>query len=145
MKRIIKYKILHAQKIVIEYYSGPISLDDIKELKSTEIKDKDFNPNYNILMDGRETKLITNHQDILDLINYIKSNPKIIGNRNSSFLTSTPDQVAKTTLLKLQSDIFPMNYNIFSTLYAALAFIRVPKDSYLIVEGVLNEMKNNTA
>lgn len=145
MKKIISYKILHYQKIIIEYYSGPISLIDIKELKLAEIKDNNFDSSYNILMDGRETNLLTSYQDILDLIDFIKSNPKIIGKRNSSFLTKTPNQVAQTTLLKLQSEILPMNYNIFSTMDSALKFIGVSKDNYLIVENIINEMKNNTA
>ena len=54
MKKTLEFEILISKKIVVEYYCGDIYIDELINLKKDISKEKDYDPNFNIIMDFRD-------------------------------------------------------------------------------------------
>ena len=140
----IQYKILPELDLIIEYYSGKINLDDIIGHKKLEIKDSEYSANYNFIADLRDSELDVIRQDIIDYLDFVEMNNKVSGQRKSAILTNTPNHAAITTLFRMNSKNLPINFEIFTTLEAAIDWINLSSNYYDNIEESIRNMKNNT-
>jgi hypothetical protein len=135
----VKYKIISDLKLVLEFFSGPLCIDDIFFLKQIEIKDSDYDSNYNFIIDFTSaafSKVSTT--DIKGYIKYIQRNERIVGSRKTALITKTPEHVVKTMLYKDESKNLPIRYKIVSTLDAALAWTN---QQYEVCQRICYEFK----
>jgi len=143
MKKVVTYKILPEFRIIIEFVYGQINYLDIMELKKAEIEHKDYNPNFNFIAVIQNAQISTTEDEISLYINTIKENSRIIGNRKSAILTSTPDQVVISTIYQLAAEMLPMNFKIFSTIDSALSWIEMPRQSGLKIKSIIENLIYN--
>ena len=140
----VKHKVFPDFKIIIEYFNGAITLNDIIENDKNIVIDKQYKLNYNSIIDFRNAQLILSQDDISSYLNFVITNSKIIGKRKVAFITRTPDHVALLTIYEMLSENLPMTYNIFSTIEASLKWIGVSISYIDLFEKYIEDLKNST-
>ncbi len=146
INKVATYKIIPELSLIINYLGGQVTAYDAIKLKKTEKLDVNFNPNYNYIIDFRDTEIIWNEEmdiSLSKLISYMKKENKIVSKRNSAFLISSPQQYILTYFFRKYSRIFPINFQIFSTLEAAVEFTKLSLDHYPFIENEINKLKTN--
>lgn len=134
------FKIVPEKKLIIEYFSGTINLDEIIKLKYLESKNPHFCPDFNIIDDSRDAEFLLNEKDIKLYIKILSNNELFVGKRNAAYLTKTPHQVVIATLFDLLKKELPLNIKIVSTIDAALQWVGILREKEL-VKFYLNVLK----
>jgi len=109
----IKYKILSNLKLIIENYTGCVSMDDMIAVKKEVGLDIDYSPNFNVIMDFRDAHLAFKTLEVANYINFANKSNVIYGERRTAFLTSKPNQVVLTTIFGLTKGKLPIESNTF--------------------------------
>jgi len=143
MSKLNKYKIFPELNLLIEFFHGKFGLKELKELKIEEVKEKDYNPNINALVDLRESEPLFNENEIIDYINFVKQNKKIPGSRYSALLTNNPRDLKTSLIYILLGKSLPMKFEIFSTLEASLKWIGIAESNYGLINDVLEEFRHS--
>ena len=141
MAKLTKYDIIPEIKVTIEYYAGPIEVKDIIANRILLSKDKDFNPSYGLIADFRNAEANISKEDIICFINFLKSYPKLHGERRAAILTNTPPQVVASYFYVSQLGDLPMHVSFFSTLEAAMEWIVVSTEHKSLIEEKINGHK----
>lgn len=136
----LQYKHIPQLKLVIEVYCGNIKYSDLVTLKENELKDKQFDPNYNLLMVVKDANFWLSACEIKLLKNYIKTENKYLCYRKIAILTNTPNQVVAAILIKNVSRVFSMDIEVFSTYIAALNWINVSCNYIEYIENFCNHL-----
>jgi hypothetical protein len=131
------FKILPSNKLIIERFTGTFKLSEYIRVKKEEFSHSDFDSNFDVLADIRETvyglKTGTQDETILSVTDYLKSNKEKIGKRKCAFLAINPDQVVSSIFY----ENFVKGLNIvsksFTTLNAALDWLAI-KDKKEILD-----------
>lgn len=72
-----KYQFVPELQLIITSYYGDISMNDILQLTKAFMSDKDFNPEFDVLIDMRHCKGIAFRIELMDYIQYIRSSLKL--------------------------------------------------------------------
>lgn len=123
MKNYIDYIIVKEKKLIIEYYSGQIYINDFIKTHDEKSNDTDFNVNFNLLIDFRDAEIYLEEEEVLKLVKYHKNNKKLFGSRRAAHLTNTPNQVVAGFKFDIWNNELPIAIKIFSTLEASLRWI----------------------
>ncbi|MCU4176239.1 hypothetical protein [Carboxylicivirga sp. N1Y90] len=146
MKKNITYKILPQINIVVEYFSGPIHISDMIAHKKDIIKNIEFYPNINFIADLRDSQLLYTKQELSEYVGFIKEEKKLNTHRKTAILTSTPQQVAQSTIYESLTKDLPIRFKIFSTLQATLEWVSVKKGlEFSMIEGTILKLKNESS
>jgi len=121
----IKIKVLHSHRLIVEYFQGTINLDDVINAKCFKNHHPDFNADYNHLIDFRLANFDANVNDINEVVRFQKENTQFIKKRKSAFLTDLPEHASFTTLFSMAMSDLPIEFEIFTTLEAALNWLDV--------------------
>ena len=146
MKNYINYHIIKEKKLIVEYYSGSIYLNDFIEIHDRKSNDKDFNKNYNLIIDFRDAEIHLNEKEVLELVSYHKDNEKLFGSRYAAHITKTPKQVVAGFNFDFYNKELPVKIKVFSTLEASLGWVGLTiKDKNIIKTyfDILKEQQNN--
>ena len=138
MNKNISYKILPNLRLIVESYFGTFNGDDYIELKKSQLRDERFNSLYNNIADIRNSELSISNDDIRKCVEFMKSEKGLAGKRRAAVLTGTPNQVVISTLFASYGIELPMQFEIVSTLGAAMEWAKVASSDYSIVEGILS-------
>ena len=140
----LKYSVLPDLKVVIEYFEGVITLSDIIEHKKNIVNDKQYNLNYNSIIDFRNAQLLLSEDDLNDYINFVITKSKINGKRKVALLTSSPNHVVVLTMFDMLSKSLPMKYNIFSTMESSFEWIEISICYIDLIEKCIKKLKSDT-
>jgi hypothetical protein len=138
MKKIGAYRLFIKKHFSIEYYSGDIKLDDIIHLKKIISKEPNYDFSFNTLFDIRDANINVSISEMKILLEFLNKYFKKANMRNVAFLTSSPNDVVKSTLFSIllsNNNKLNMNTAIFSTTNSAA--------KWLDIEGV-NEKELDT-
>ena len=135
------YKILSDLRLVVVYYHGSVSIDDMIEFALFISTQENYNKEYNQLIDFRESDVEINPKDIKKWIEFLKNNPRFIGYRKTAFLTAKPIDVVVATLYREWKGNLPIDINDFSTLRAAIQWINFPFDVSEIISYTIDSLK----
>lgn len=142
MNSFSNFIIIPEKKLIIEYFSGKIELNDILDLKYRESLEKEYDPNYNIIDDSRDAEFLIREKEIEFYVNHLRSHKTFVGSRYASYLTETPNQVVIATLFDLLKKELPINIRIVSTLQAALNWVGVSVNDHSLIERHLENLRN---
>ena len=140
MKGISKYKILNEQKLIVIFSQGNVDFEDIKLCREKVIRDKDFDPSYNLLLDLRRSKLNNTIDDMKGFGFFIYNNRELKEQSLKIILTNTPEHVVYTTFLINSLRNHKDNYEIFSSLPESLVHLRVNREDFNLVEGEIEQL-----
>ncbi len=138
------YKILVKEKLILEYYSGEIRMDDLLYSKEIISEDKIYNPEFNIIHDFRDANFIMAKEDVDKIQDFFKAHPKIDYERSGAYLTSKPNEVVFATFFSDILKTFKIKTEIFSTVEASLTWISDEKISVAFIQELLEELKIQT-
>ena len=136
------YRIVPELKIIIEYLSGDIKVTDFINHRIILIEDKDYNPNFNSIIDFGNTNFIGIREDIDAYVNFTRSTPKMIGKRRTAILANTPHQTVIPIVYHLEIQDLPLEIEVFSTLASAIKWVNLNANDLALIEFSLNEMQN---
>lgn len=141
MSSYANFKIIPDKEIIIEYFAGKISLENILELKLRESQDLNYNSNFNIIDDSRDAEFLLNEQDIKLYVEHLSQSKLFVGERNAAYLTETPNQVVIATLFDVLKKELPVNVKIVSTVDAALSWVGLLNDDRKVIDFYLNLLR----
>jgi len=117
------YTILEKENLIIEYFSGILTIESLIKFKQKLIRDSKFSVDYSYYVHFKNVTFDIDVQEISKYITFSSKhlNPK--SNRKVAIITNTPNQVVLTTLFKLQSKHALQKIEIFSTAQSALNWL----------------------
>jgi len=98
MTKIGAYKILPDKKLIIEYYSGEITVEDLIFFKNVIRKEPNYNWGWNTILDFRDCVLLIKNNDLKELVDFFKNNFERPESRNLAVLSANPNEVALSIL-----------------------------------------------
>ncbi len=138
----VGYRIVRDCNLLIQYYHGEISLNDIYNSADIISNDPDFDNSLNILNDLREAILITDEESIKELIAHIKKSNILYYERKTAFITSTPNQVVFSTLIELLKNESLVNVKTVSTLENALIHLIGNREKFDEISEAISDLKD---
>ena len=144
MVKIGAYKVFDNKNIIIEYYSGEITVDDFLSLKERISKEPNYNFFSDTILDIRDANLKVSETDLLKLFDFLHSKfSKEEGKRKTAYLTNSPNDVVQSTLFSnlLESKKLNVNPRIFSTMEGVVSWFDNPDINKEILETILYELK----
>ena len=136
------YIIIKEKELIVEYYSGPIYLNDFIDIHEKKSNDIDFNPNFNLIIDFRDAKISLNEKDVLELIDYHKTNEKLYGSRRAAHITKTPKQVVAGINFDRYNKELPIEIEVCSTLEASLDWVGLDIEDKKLIESCFDKLKS---
>ena len=133
------YEIIPELNLIVEFSCGKFYLKDLAQIKQQQFLEKNYNPNYNYLTILSYCDIIYTTDDIIDYSSELTKYNELIGKRKSAILTDTPSQVALSVLYSRQLKEFPISYNIFSTLEAALKWVNLPTNKRQVISNMIEK------
>ncbi|MFC2152802.1 hypothetical protein ACFLSE_09790 [Bacteroidota bacterium] len=123
IKGIYNYKIIKEKKLIIEAFTGDITLDFFKESMLKEFNDPEYlNLKFGIC-DLRSANLILSDKEIKELFEYALVHDKNLSIKWAT-LTKGPYETAMAMIYELQA-VKHYGYKIFSTLDAAASYLNI--------------------
>lgn len=141
MRNYGNFKILKNKRLIVEYYSGIILLDDFISLHTRKGNHPDFNKNFNLLIDFRDANIQLSKEDIYALIAFHQRNEKLLGERIAAHLTLTPRQVVSSSNFDIYNEVLPIRIAVFSTLGAALNWVGLGYNDQAEIQACLDAFK----
>ena len=92
MEKHLSYTILPELKLVVCNYQGEISIKEVTQLTPNFIADPIFNPEYNVLLDFRNSAAIGFRVDIIDYVNFLRKTISFKKKVKLGVVYSTPNQ-----------------------------------------------------
>ena len=143
MKKIGAYKLLIKERLVIEYYSGEITLEDIIYFKKQISKDLNYDFSFNTLFDMRDAIIKVSESEMILLLEFLNKHFKKGNVRNVAYLTNSPNDVVKSTLFSilLNNNELNMNTKIFSTINAIAKWFNIEDINEKELDAILFRLK----
>ena len=144
MNKIGAYKVFVDKRLIIEYYSGCINLNDLISLKEVIRQESNYNFSFNTVIDFRDATVNLDKADLIKLLDYFSNEFKANGFRNVAYLGSTTS-FAKTIALfsdlaesKIELNIYP---NVFSMAKRASNWLNDEFIDGKLLNDTLNELR----
>ena len=124
MEKVGAYKIIYDRPLIVEYYYGLITAEDLIYLKNVIRKEPDYNLYFNTVLDLRDCDLQINSEGLATIVDFFESSFEKTGIRKVAYLTSKPNEVVRATLYSILLGRSELNFNpnIFSTIEAVIGF-----------------------
>lgn len=139
----LKYKILTEIPVIVEYYEGLITLNDLIEFEIREMNDENYSPDLNTITDLRNAKLSALDYEVNEFVNFLKQTKGIVGNRKVAIITNTPDQVAITSLYSMYTKDLPIKNEVFSTIEAAISWLGLPVSLFKLIKDNIDFLEKS--
>ena len=114
MEKFGAYKILKDKKLIVEYYSGDLTVKDLIFFKDVISKDQNYNLYWNTIADFRDSTVLAKNDELIQIVDFLKSKFKESeesGVRTIAYLSSKPNEVALSVLYSLLVKNSGLNYN----------------------------------
>jgi hypothetical protein len=148
MEKLVNYRIISELKLILECAKGSSKTENVKALKIRQIADKEYNPNFNLIIDFRESDIDFKSLNILKLkefFDFAKNTKGVLGERRTAVLTSSPEQAVLSSLLKEVGNKLTTNFEIFSSLEAALNYLDISLEQFKYIDSTLNSLSSDTS
>lgn len=136
------FEILKDQNVMIRYFRGEISLQDLFAFAEIIALHPDYDPKMRVINNLIDAEFIFSQQDIVSFVEFVKNHKKIYGSRRIVFLTDTPNQVVFTTMVKMFKEETLIDIGIVSTLEASINFLGLEEDDLPTIEKCIERLKS---
>ena len=135
------YKIIPKERLIVEYHSDEIAVSDFMESRKIISSDKDYSPDYDLVLDFRDVIMIASREDIDQFARFFKGFDPILGKRKSAYLTSIPNHVVVTTLFSSEIRGSSITPKTFSTVGALVRWLHKKNLDRMVLTGIIDELK----
>ncbi len=142
MSKIGKYKIIESSKLIVEYYSGKITVEDLISSKKVISQEPNYNFYFNTILDFRDCELSIAIDDFQVLNNYFDENFYKRGVRKVAYLIDTPHEAALSTLFsRINKSKIEMHKRVFSTVEGIVLWFKYESIDESALTLILKELK----
>ena len=144
MGKIGAYKLLVNKQLSVEYYSGDITLDDIIYLETIISNEPNYDFSFNTIFDMRDAEMKVDESEMEILLEFLTKQFKEGDTRNVALLTSSPNDVVKSTLFSIlldENNELDMNLRIFSTVKSIASWLDIESVNEKELDDILSELK----
>lgn len=139
---ILNYKVIPDLNLIIDYYSGTLTLTEILRLKGKQAKDPLWEPHFNTLSDMRDAFIAMDEEEIKTLASYQVKDEKWRVERKTASLTNEANHVV---FEKLFNRLKPKNTKVlvkaFSTFEATISWLGYNEEASVIINDTLTELR----
>jgi signal transduction histidine kinase len=120
----VEYKFIHPRKIAFSAFIGNFTTEILQTELNLLWSNSDYQPDYPVLIDLRQAFFSMEVKELPKIIGFFEAMPRSNSIRKFALLTSTPQQVAFSTMFGLHiKSFYPVNVEVFSTYDAAISWI----------------------
>jgi len=113
MEKIGAYKILPDKQLIIEYYSGELTIKDLMFFKTIIRKEPNYNFDWKTIADFRDCNLLIKNAELEKLVEFLKNNFEKSYSRKVAILSAKPIEVALSILYSLLVKETGLDYDTF--------------------------------
>ncbi len=137
------YKILPLVNLVLQIHIGDNDYRDFKNLKQSIINDKEFNHEFNFIIDLRDAHIKMTTDEFIKYAKLVTKLHTPINPIKFAILTNTPEHVVCSILFELNECNNLLICKAFSSLHHSLLWIYGEKfeNDYILEAIILNEKK----
>ena len=128
------YKILPELNLLLEFWSGEVTLENYIEYKKQVFKSEKFNPHIDTIADFRNSFLNVTENDILKLIEFHRQNG-FITDRISIHITQTPNHVLYSYLYAQNIHSSSVHVRTVTVFDSAIMILHLEKHKAIISES----------
>lgn len=143
MDNVFKYKIIKDWKIIVTYYAGDTTLDELKDAAILMSKDEEYSPNFSVINDLRDCNLHVDVEEVEGYVEFMKNDLGMMSNRIVSFLTLKPMEVVLSSLFSESVRNHAIFGKVFTTTFSAIKWLMHPYMNEEKFESIIAEMKTN--
>lgn len=137
----LKYKILPELNLIIDVWYGAMTFDKILASKLEQVKDPKWNQGYNNISDIRNAVFSLKMEEAKKIIEYIRADTRWQFKRRTAYITKNPNQVVFQKFIEMaKSKEIPNEIESFSTLQAALSWLRIDDSEFKKIDHVIADL-----
>jgi hypothetical protein len=137
------YKIFKEHRLIIEAHSGALDLQTMKKFTDIQVKDPDYDPNYNVIVDIRDAEVEFSLNEIKEFVSFIQEHDSTFGIRKDAILTSTSKQVAMASLYAEMQYLIKARTMVFSTINSISDWLSIENLEAFEIEAILENLKKD--
>lgn len=138
---LVTYKIISDKNLIIEYYGGDMNLAKIINHKQNLIADKNYQTNYNIVVDFRDVNFQLNKAEVQAYVDFLSKEELLQGKRITVFITDKPEHVVLFTMFNSSKLSLPINVRIVSTTSKAADHLGFAAADLRVLESTIKKLK----
>ena len=145
MTKIGAYKILPDKQLIIEYYSGEITVKDLIFLKNVIRKEPNYNWGWNTILDFRDCVLLIKNADLKDLVDFFKNNFERSKTRTLVVLSASPTEVALSVLYSFLVKDSGLGFDTY-TFSTTLGIVKLYGENIITEKGleeIIDDLKSS--
>ncbi|MBN1118994.1 MAG: hypothetical protein JXA77_17415 [Bacteroidales bacterium] len=136
------HKIIPEINLYLQYFQGEFKLDSAINAMAAVINEPQYNSGYNSIIDFRDTSFVFTEAEIQQFVSFIVKANAAEKRRKVSLLTSNPNQVFYLSLFTHFAQNIKVNYNIFSTVDAAIEWIETDKINFQFIKDEIRLIRS---
>jgi len=141
MEACAHYRIIPELNLVIEYFGGVLTIEDIINTKKQEIKEN-YDPEFNFIVDFRDVQNIFNEKELIEYIEFVSQRKEFVGTRKSAIISNSSVSLVTTSIYAMHGKrSLPMDIKIVQNLSEAMHWTEVEKNNYHSINEVLSGYK----
>lgn len=137
------YEIFEEHNLLLETFTGRITLELMKKAKSDESLDPRFSPKLNVIADVRSLMFDGTTQQVSEYINFAFEQGGIMGKRKTAVIFATPNQHVYSEIFSKLNNQNLLAVHHFQEVKSALKWINCDKH-HTEIEAKLKEIKLNS-
>jgi hypothetical protein len=114
---------LHDLRLMVEVYSGKLSLKAMKAFKLDQSVNPEFNFEYNVLTIQNSILIDGLLTEVVEYVQFLTEQKTIAGKRKVATVVETPNQAVYSSVLKNFQDKLPQEFVIYNNLDDALQYL----------------------
>lgn len=135
------FKVIHELKLMIVVHYGDKNHQDFINTREAVFNHPDFQYNYSIVIDFILSRLKITTEELNELTNYFITTEIPHEEPKMAYITTTPKQVAFTTLYNQKMGISEKQFVIVSTLNKALYWLNIDIENWDRINNEINMLK----
>jgi hypothetical protein len=118
-----------------------MDLQTIKRFTDIQVKDPEYNPDFNVIIDIRDVDIKFNISEIREYISYVQKQDNIHGLRKDAILTLTSNQVALASLYAELQYLLEAKIMVFSTIKSIIDWLSIDNVDESEIATILENLK----
>ncbi len=136
---------LHEIRLVIEVFSGKMSLEAMKAFKLDQSENPEFNSEYNVLTIQNSILIDGLLTEVEDYVTFLAKQKTIAGNRKVVTVFETPNQAIYSSVFKKMHDKLPQEFTLRQNMDDALTYLNLVSHKDKIESKIKDLIKKPTA